>query len=119
MNEVESISQAIIVAHFELLFVQFPGHGEGNNESCTDCRFPGRASKLSSPEFRLNQERKFIMITMYDQVNKVGIPLSGVFLSWSCSVIRRTVPGERVLIHVKHELQQIIAQYSVNHVALR
>jgi hypothetical protein len=49
-NEVESILQGIIVAYFEGPSVYFPGHGEGNDASYIDSRFPGRASNLSLPE---------------------------------------------------------------------
>ena len=49
-NEVESILQGIIVAYYEVPSVYFPGHGEGNDESYIDSRFPRQASNLSRPE---------------------------------------------------------------------
>ena len=58
-------------------------------------------------------------MTIYVHVNKVGIPLSEVFL-WSCFFIYRIVPGERVLMHVNYgRLSRSTCGIRVIHMALR
>ena len=59
-------------------------------------------------------------MTIYDHVDKVGIPLSEVFLLRSCFFIHRIVPGERVLMHVNYgRLSQRTCGIRVIHMALR
>jgi hypothetical protein len=59
-------------------------------------------------------------MTIYDHVNKLGIPLSEVFFLWSCFFIHRIVPCERVLMHVNYgSLSRSACGIRVIHMALR
>jgi hypothetical protein len=87
--------------------------------SYTDSWFNGRASNLSPPEYRLYQQCNFIMMTIYDHVNKVGIPLSEVCFLWLCFFIHRILHGEGVLIHVNYgRLSRSTCGIHVIHMAL-